>query len=68
MTQQPFAICRTEKISNWATLAKSAGHNLRTSADDRQHLADVPEPMRILAGAADWVEGWRADVNGMHLR
>ena len=68
MAKQPFAICRTEKISNWATLAKSVGHNLRTSADDRQHLANVPEPLRIMAGQADWLEGWRADVNGMHLR
>lgn len=68
MPHQPFAICRTEKIKSWATLAKSVGHNLRTSADDRQHLADVPEPLKILAGEAGWIEGWQADVNGMHLR
>lgn len=63
-----FAICRTEKIKNWATLAKSVGHNLRTSADDRQHLdATAPEPMRIVAGSADWLDDWKSQVNGMHL-
>ena len=62
-----FAICRTKKIKNWTTLGKSVGHNLRTSADDRQHLADVPEPIRVVAGEAGWLDGWRADVNGMHL-
>ena len=63
-----FAICRTKKIKNWTTLGKSVGHNMRTSADDRQHLAVVPEPIRVLAGDAGWLDGWRADVNGMHLR
>ena len=63
-----FAICRTEKIKNWATLGKSVGHNLRTSADDRQHLSDAPEPLRVLAGSADWLDPWREQVNGMHLR
>ena len=63
-----FAICRTKKIKNWTTLGKSVGHNLRTSADDRQHLAVVPEPIRVLAGDADFLDTWRSDVNGMHLR
>ena len=68
MPQQPFAICRTKKIKSWATLTKSVGHNMRTSADDRQHLAAVPEPIRVLAGSHDWLEGWQSEVNGMHLR
>jgi hypothetical protein len=68
MAKDQFAICRTIKIKSWATLTKSVGHNLRTSADDRQHLAKVPEPLRILAGDPDWIDGWKADVNGMHLR
>ena len=62
-----FAICRTKKIKNWTTLGKSVGHNLRTSADDRQHLADVPEPLHVLAGDAEWLAPWRSQVNGMHL-
>ena len=62
-----FAICRTKKIKNWTTLGKSVGHNMRTSADDRQHLASVPEPLRVLAGSADWLDSWRDDVNGMQL-
>jgi len=63
-----FAICRTKKIKNWTTLGKSVGHNMRTSADERPHLSDAPEPLRVLAGSADWLDPWRADVNGMHLR
>lgn len=64
-----FAICRTEKIKAWSTLTKSVGHNLRTSADRREHLnASAPEPLRVLCGAPDWVASWRAVVNGMHLR
>lgn len=64
-----FAICRTEKIKSWATLAKSVGHNLRTSADDRQHLDEsAPEPLRVVAGSADWLGPWKEQVNGMHLR
>ena len=62
-----FAICRTKKIKNWTTLGKSVGHNMRTSADDRQHLADVPEPLRVLAGSAGWLAPWREQVKGMHL-
>ena len=63
-----FAICRTEKIKNWATLTKSVGHNLRTSADDRQHLdASAPEPMRVVAGDAGWLAPWKSQVKGMHL-
>jgi hypothetical protein len=68
MTQQPFAICRTVKIKSWATLSKSVGHNIRTSADVRQHLANVSEPLRVMAGEADWAESWKAEVGGMHLR
>ena len=68
MAQQPFAICRTKKIKSWATLSKSVGHNIRTSADIRQHLANVPEPLRVMAGEADWAEAWKAEVGGMHLR
>lgn len=64
-----FAICRTEKIKAWSTLTKSVGHNLRTSADKREHLnASAPEPLRVLCGTPDWVASWRASVNGMHLR
>ena len=64
-----FAICRTEKIKSWATLTKSVGHNLRTSADDRQHLdASALEPMRVVAGEAGWLAPWKSQVNGMHLR
>lgn len=63
-----FAICRTEKIKSWATLAKSVGHNMRTSADDRQHLnPNAPEGMRVLAGSADWIDDWKKQVNGMWL-
>ncbi len=65
---QPFAICRTEKIKSWATLAKSVGHNIRTSADTRPHLAPVAEPLRVLAGSGDWATTWKAEVGGMHLR
>lgn len=65
---QPFAICRTEKISNWATLKKSVGHNIRTSADTRPHLAKVAEPLRVLAGSEDWEAAWKTEVGGMHLR
>ena len=69
MNKQPFAICRTEKIKNWSTLAKSVGHNLRTSKDDRQHLnPKVAEPIKILAGDPLWVDAWREEVAGMHLR
>ena len=62
-----FAICRTKKIKNWTTLGKSVGHNMRTSADERPHLSDAPEPLRVLAGDAGWLAPWREQVNGMHL-
>ncbi len=65
---QPFAICRTEKIKSWATLQKSVGHNIRTSADQRPHLAAVAEPLRVLAGSEDWALAWKTEVGGMHLR
>lgn len=65
---QPFAICRTEKIKSWATLKKSVGHNIRTSADVRPHLANVAEPLRVLTGSEDWATAWKAEVEGMHLR
>lgn len=65
---QPFAICRTEKIKSWATLKKSVGHNIRTSADTRPHLAQVAEPLRVLAGSGDWEAAWKTEVGGMHLR
>lgn len=64
-----FAICRSEKIKAWSTLKKSVGHNLRTSADDRQHLnAQAPEALRVLAGSPDWIDEWKEQVSGMHLR
>ena len=64
-----YAICRTEKIKNWATLGKSVGHNIRTSNEDRSHLrSGMKEPMRVLLGDTDWVEEWRSQVDGMHLR
>ena len=64
----PFAILRTEKIKDWSTLTKSIGHCLRTSTDDRTHLAaDVAEPLRILLGEANWVADWKKCVDGMWL-
>lgn len=69
MNKQPFAICRTEKIKSWAVLTKSVGHNLRTSQDDRQHLnPNAAEPNKILAGDPQWIEPWKEEVAGMHLR
>ena len=65
---KPFAITRSEKIKTWAQLSKSVGHTMRTSMDPRQHLADVPEPLRVLFGSPDWVKGWKEEVEGMHLR
>lgn len=67
MNPLPFAILRTEKIKSWSGLAKSVGHNLRTSADDRQHLnPDGPLP-RVLCGSVSWVEEWKGLVAGMWL-
>lgn len=64
-----YAICRTEKIKTWGSLAKSVGHNLRTSNEDRSHLRPgMKEPMRVMLGEPDWLEGWRSQVDGMHLR
>lgn len=71
-----FAICRTEKVKTWATLAKSAGHNCRTSADARPHLvkesADQPAwasaEIEVLTGAVGWQRDWQNQVEGMHLR
>ena len=64
-----YAICRTEKVKTWGSLAKSVGHNLRTSNEDRSHLRPgMKEPMRVLLGSTDWVEQWRSQVDGMHLR
>lgn len=65
---KPFAITRSEKIKTWSQLSKSVGHTMRTSMDPRQHLADVPEPLRVLFGSPDWVNGWKEQVEGMHLR
>ena len=67
-TAEQFAILRTEKIKTWGGLQKSQGHTMRTSQDDRTHLADVAEPVRVLVGSPDWVDGWRQEVEGMHLR
>lgn len=67
-TAEPFAILRTEKIKNWGVLQKSQGHTMRTSQDARTHLADVAEPVSVLVGSPDWVNGWRQEVEGMHLR
>ena len=71
-----FAICRTEKIKSWATLAKSAGHNCRTSADERPHLvkklagqpAWASAEIEVLTGAVGWQKEWQGEVEGMHLR
>jgi hypothetical protein len=64
----PFAILRTEKIKDWTTLSKSMGHCLRTSNDDRTHLAHgLAEPLRILLGEVDWVADWKKCVDGMWL-
>lgn len=64
----PFAILRTKKIKSWSNLAKAVGHALRTSKDDRQHLAQgLNEPIRILAGSTDWEVDWKASVNKMWL-
>lgn len=65
---QPFAILRCEKIRDWATLAKSVGHNLRTSADERVHLDSLSgSGIEILHGEAGWLAGWRQKVAGMWL-
>ncbi|MDP9123796.1 MAG: plasmid recombination protein, partial [Pseudomonadota bacterium] len=64
-----FAICRSEKIKDWATFAKSVGHNLRTSDDQRRHLnTSATEPNRVLCGSPEWAETWPAEVASMHLR
>lgn len=64
----PFAIIRTEKIKDWSTLTKSMGHCMRTSSDERTHLApNMAEPLRILVGEADWVANWKKCVDGMWL-
>lgn len=71
-----FAICRTKKIKTWATLAKSTGHNCRTSADERPHLikklagqpAWASTEIEVLTGAVGWQKDWQAEVDGMHLR
>lgn len=71
-----FAICRTKKIKTWATLAKSAGHNCRTSADERPHLvkklagqpAWASAEIEVLTGAVGWHKEWQTEVEGMHLR
>lgn len=66
--KKAFAITRTEKIKAWSTLAKSVGHNLRTSADDRQHINPNSEPNRVLVGSENWLSEWKEQVEGMHLR
>ena len=71
-----FAICRTEKIKSWAVLAKSVGHNARTSADDRPHLVQklgeqpawADPGLHVLAGAIGWHKAWQTEVETMHLR
>jgi hypothetical protein len=62
-----FAILRTEKIKNWSTLAKSVGHNLRTSKDDRTHI-DTTKKNRVMIGGEGWIKEWKEQVDGMHLR
>lgn len=67
-TVAPFAILRTEKIKDWATLAKSLGHCLRTSNDTRTHLAaDTGEAIRVLLGSTDWIDDWKKSVAEMWL-
>jgi len=61
-----FAIIRTTKLKSWVTLKKSVGHNLRTSNDDRSHLG--PGGIKILTGSANWLDDWKKEVEGMHLR
>lgn len=64
-----FAICRTEKIKTWQSLAKSVGHNLRTSADERTHLnPNTPNGIQILHGDRGWIKPWKKLVSKMHLR
>ena len=64
-----YAICRTEKVKSWGSLAKSVGHNIRTTNEDRSHLRQgMKEPMRVLLGHAGWVEDWKKQVEEMHLR
>lgn len=68
-TATPFAILRTEKIKTWGELQKSQGHTMRTSQDERAHLAgNIDEPISVLVGLPDWVDGWRQEVESMHLR
>src|SRR5277367_6025572 len=65
---KPFAIIRTEKIKSWSSLTKSVGHSLRTSQDERHHLAsNITDPVRILFGSKDWVQPWGKSVANMWL-
>lgn len=67
-TAAPFAILRTEKIKDWATLAKSMGHCLRTSNDNRTHLAaQTGEAIRVILGSNNWVDDWKHFVAKMWL-
>lgn len=50
----PFAIVRTIKHKAWSALAKSVGHTLRTSADDRQHLNPAAPAPRVLHGVSSF--------------
>ena len=71
-----FAICRTKKIKTWATLARSAGHNCRTNADERPHLvkklagqpAWASAEIEVLTGEVGWQKDWQTEVEAMHLR
>jgi hypothetical protein len=66
--RKTYAILRTEKIKSWTSLSKSVGHNMRTSADARSHLAkNLEEPIRILAGESAWLKTWRREVKAMWL-
>lgn len=68
-SKKRYAILRTEKIKSWATLAKSVGHNLRTSNERREHLdPNCPNPLTILAGSSNFLKEWKQQVEGMHLR
>ena len=63
-----FAIIRTKKLKSWSSLTKGVGHALRTSKDDRQHLAQgVDESIRIVMGSENWVDDWKKIVSRMWL-
>jgi len=74
-----FAVCRTEKIHDWASLEKRAGHNERATPPDHAWQPDPENPDSkrpawiaakpvFLVGGPGFAAKWKGQVDQMKLR